>query len=84
MGDDFPDILLQELALNDRHFRIELSFFLGDRPQEDFDMNETVPLKAGSYMKHPAKAVHIDGAKDEEVILQIIGIGPGKTTPVKP
>jgi len=51
---------------------------------EDFDMNKTVPLKAGSYMKHPAKAVHFDGAKDEEVIVQITGIGPGTTTFVKP
>lgn len=51
---------------------------------EDFDMNKAVPLKAGSYMKHPAKAVHFDGAKDEEVIVQITGIGPGTTTLVKP
>jgi quercetin dioxygenase-like cupin family protein len=51
---------------------------------DDFDMNKTVPLKAGSYMKHPAKAVHFDGAKDEEVIVQITGIGPGTTTLVKP
>ena len=51
---------------------------------EDFDMNKTIPLKAGSYMKHPAKAVHFDGAKDEEVIVQITGIGPGTTTLVKP
>jgi hypothetical protein len=33
-------------------------------------------LKPGSYMFHPAKAVHWDGAKDEEVIVQITGIGP--------
>ena len=51
---------------------------------EDFDMNKTVPLKAGGYMKHPAKAVHFDGAKDEEVIVQITGIGPGITTLIKP
>jgi quercetin dioxygenase-like cupin family protein len=50
---------------------------------EDFDMSKTVPLKAGSYMKHPAKAVHFDGAKDEEVIVLITGIGPGTTTLVK-
>lgn len=51
---------------------------------ENFDMDKTVPLKPGSYMKHPAKAVHFDGAKDEEVIVQITGIGPGTTTFVKP
>jgi quercetin dioxygenase-like cupin family protein len=51
---------------------------------DDFDMSKTVPLTAGSYMKHPAKAVHFDGAKDEEVIVQISGIGPGTSIPVKP
>jgi quercetin dioxygenase-like cupin family protein len=51
---------------------------------ETFDPEKAVPLKAGSYMMHPARAVHWDGAKDEEVILQISGIGPGTTTPVRP
>ena len=44
-----------------------------------FDPNSTVALKAGSYMKHPAKAHHFDGAKDEEAVLQIIGNGPTGT-----
>jgi hypothetical protein len=35
-------------------------------------------------MKHPAKGVHYDGAKDEEVILQLIGHGPGGTTWIRP
>ena len=35
-------------------------------------------------MKHPAGAVHYDGAKDTEVILQIAGIGPSGTVFVKP
>lgn len=51
---------------------------------ETFDPDKAVPLKAGSYMMHPAKAVHWDGAKDEEVIVQIIGIGPGATISVRP
>jgi len=34
-------------------------------------------------MMHPAKAVHWDGsASDETVIVQIIGEGPGDSTPV--
>jgi len=45
---------------------------------------KTVPLKVGSYMKHPAGANHFDGARDEEVILQIVGIGPSSTTRVNP
>jgi hypothetical protein len=43
---------------------------------------DTVPLTPGSYMKHPAGENHFDGAKNEEVILQIVGIGPSTTTRV--
>jgi quercetin dioxygenase-like cupin family protein len=45
-----------------------------------FDPGATLPLKAGSFMKHPAGAAHFDGAKDEEVIVQIVGEGPSATT----
>ena len=31
-------------------------------------------------MFHPAGFHHYDGAKDEEVIVQIMGMGPVKTT----
>jgi hypothetical protein len=50
----------------------------------DWDPAKTVGLKTGSFMKHPSKAVHFDGAKDEEVIVQIIGYGPSKTTSLYP
>lgn len=49
---------------------------------EKLDFNAAVPLKEGAYMLHPANGVHWDGAGDEEVIVQIIGIGPVATTPV--
>ena len=52
----------------------------GDR----FAPEETVALGPGSYMKHPAGAHHFDGAKDEEVILQIVGVGPTATTRLHP
>ena len=42
----------------------------------DGDPDKTVPLGAGSYVKHPAGGIHYDGAKDEEVIVEIRGIGP--------
>lgn len=51
---------------------------------DTFEPDKTVPLKAGSFMLHPAKAHHYDGAKDEEVIVQIIGIGPSSTNLVDP
>jgi quercetin dioxygenase-like cupin family protein len=46
---------------------------------ETFDPATAVPMPVGSYVKHPAGAVHWDGAKDEEVVLQIIGEGPVTT-----
>jgi hypothetical protein len=33
---------------------------------------------------HPAKAHHYDGAKDEQVIVQLVGYGPSGTTLVNP
>jgi quercetin dioxygenase-like cupin family protein len=50
-----------------------------------FDPARAVPLKPGSFMLHPAKAVHWDGSGGPEaVIVQIIGEGPGETTQVDP
>lgn len=49
---------------------------------EKIDFNAAVPLKEGSYMLHPANGVHWDGAGAEEVVVQIIGVGPVTTTPV--
>lgn len=44
-----------------------------------FDLARTVPLAPGSYMKHPANAYHFDGAGKQEVIVQIVGMGPSAT-----
>jgi quercetin dioxygenase-like cupin family protein len=52
---------------------------------DTFDLARAVPLKPGSFMMHPAKAVHWDGAGgNETVIVQIIGYGPGESTLVDP
>jgi len=51
---------------------------------DSWDPDRTVALKPGSYMLHPAGAVHYDGAKDEEVIVQIAGFGPSGTTEIFP
>lgn len=47
---------------------------------DTFEPDKTVPLKPGSFMKHPPGVHHYDGAKDEDVILQLIGMGPSATT----
>ena len=50
---------------------------------EKFDPPSTQPVKTGGFMKHPAREVHYDGAKDEEVVLIITGEGPATNTPVE-
>ena len=45
----------------------------------DAELDELVGLPAGSYMKHPAGAWHFDGARDQETIVEIRGMGPVKT-----
>jgi quercetin dioxygenase-like cupin family protein len=50
----------------------------------DYDMSKTVPMKAGSFIRHAAGGIHFDGAKEEEVIVQVVGMGPGSTTNVAP
>ena len=37
------------------------------------------PIRAGGFLFHPAGYHHYDGARDEEVIVQIIGMGPVQT-----
>jgi quercetin dioxygenase-like cupin family protein len=51
---------------------------------DEFAPDKTVALKSGSFMKHPAGTHHYDGAKNEEVILQLMGMGPSSTTRMKP
>jgi len=36
-------------------------------------------VPAGSFVVHHANQIHYDGAKHEEVLLQIIGVGPSAT-----
>jgi quercetin dioxygenase-like cupin family protein len=46
---------------------------------EHFDPSRAIPMPVGSFIKHPAGAWHWDGAKDEEVVLQVVGYGPSST-----
>jgi quercetin dioxygenase-like cupin family protein len=43
---------------------------------ETWDPSKTTPVGVGGYMMHPKGQVHFDGAKDEEVIVQVVGFGP--------
>ncbi|MDR1989385.1 MAG: cupin domain-containing protein [Acidobacteriaceae bacterium] len=44
-----------------------------------FRPDKMIPIKEGGVMYHPAGFHHYDGAKDEEVIVQIMGMGPVTT-----
>ena len=53
----------------------------------DSDRNDPgtmVPMKQGSFIFHPANGHHFDGAKDEEAVVQIVGMGPVVTTQITP
>ena len=43
----------------------------------------TVPVPAGTFVTHFGKQVHYDGAKDEETIIQVWGMGPATSTPAE-
>ena len=48
-----------------------------------FDPDGTVPLPPGAFVRHVGKQVHYDGAKDEDVLLEIVGEGPATSTPAE-
>lgn len=48
-----------------------------------YDPDSTVPLPPGSYARHFGKQIHYDGAKDQEVTLEIVGEGPATPTPAE-
>ncbi len=54
-------------------------------PEADtYQPEKMTPMKAGSFVFHPAFGHHYDGAKDEDAIVQIIGMGPVKTVNLEP
>ena len=45
------------------------------------DRESSVPMRMGTAVSHFGKGVHWDGAKDDDAIFVIIGMGPG--TPIQ-
>jgi len=65
---------------NDRFFVvISGTWWMGTG--ETFDPENMVPVPAGSYVIHYGGTVHYDGAKTEETVIQVWGIGPATSTP---
>ena len=49
-------------------------------PESDvYNPAKMVAMKAGSFVFHPAFGHHYDGAKDEEAVVRIMGMGPVTT-----
>ena len=40
-------------------------------------------MPKGSFVRHFGKKIHYDGAKDGEVILEMVGEGPDTLTPAE-
>jgi hypothetical protein len=64
---------------NDRFINvISGTWWVATGPKYDLDSMKPVP--AGSFVTHTGKEIHYDGAKDEECILEIVGMGPATST----
>jgi hypothetical protein len=67
---------------NDRYVTvISGTWWVGTGPK--YDPPSTKPIPAGSFVTHYAKQIHYDGAKDEPVVLEIVGMGPATSTPAE-
>jgi hypothetical protein len=67
---------------NDRFF-VVLSGTWWVGTGEKFDPDSTVPMPAGSYVVHYGNKIHYDGAKNEEAVIQVWGMGPATSTPAE-
>src|SRR5262245_29132494 len=64
---------------------IKGTWYVATGPEADtYNPDKTTPVKAGTCMYEPANGHHYDMAKDEEVIVEIIDMGPVSTTSLEP
>lgn len=67
---------------NDRYITVlEGTWWVGTGTK--YDPASTKPVPAGSFVVHTGKEIHYDGAKEGDVILQILGMGPATSTPAE-
>ena len=50
---------------------------------DTYDLSKTYPMPVGSVVTDLANTEHFDGAKDGDALLELVGMGPVTTTPVK-
>ena len=59
---------------------IKGTWYVSLGPESDvYDPSKMVAMKPGSFVFHPAFGHHYDGAKDEEAVVRIMGMGPVTT-----
>jgi quercetin dioxygenase-like cupin family protein len=57
------------------------NWWVATGPESDiYDPDNTIMVEEGTFIFEPPYGHHYDMAKDEEVIVQIMGIGPVETT----
>lgn len=49
----------------------------------DYAPDSLQPVPAGSFVTHLGKGVHYDGAKNDDAVIEIVGIGPATAIPVE-
>ncbi len=67
---------------NDRYVTVlEGTWWVGAGTK--YDPASTRPVPQGSFVTHYGKGIHYDGAKDADVTLEILGMGPATSTPAE-
>lgn len=67
---------------NDRFITVlKGTWWVGTGPK--FDTNATLPMSPGTFVTHFGRGIHYDGAKDEEAMVLITGMGPATSTRIK-
>jgi quercetin dioxygenase-like cupin family protein len=57
------------------------TWWVGTGP--NYDMSTTTPMKPGTVVTHFGNQIHYDGARDEEAVIEIVGMGTAEATPFK-
>ena len=64
---------------------IKGTWYVATGPDADrYNPEAMTPVKAGTFIYEPPNGHHYDMAKDEEVIVEILGMGPVSTTSLEP
>lgn len=64
---------------------IKGTWYVATGPDADtYNPDKMTPVKAGTFIYEPPNGHHYDMAKDEEVIVEILGMGPVNTTSLEP